>query len=295
VEPHRSFPDDPAPRWYGAEPTYSEPDRDRSGTGEPRYADDVFRMSEPRGTGRDQRYDGLTETHERSYESPSHFGERDPLESTGPRRIDAGRTPLDPAPSGYDPTRSYGDPTVTAERSLSFDTGMQHSLAPPVPPPPPGLTPSGMPGPGMPGPGTVGPRSGEPLPPPPEAPRQHAEPIDRAALRRGPSAAARVGEGFYRTRRPLIAVAFAVAVGIFEVPALRLLASAAFGDRVNGPGVVSGTLLIVGLPALAMGLYSLATGAGRLPGQASATDWLRPPVAYLTIGLALLLAAGLAA
>ncbi|HEU4423064.1 MAG TPA: hypothetical protein VFR67_11080 [Pilimelia sp.] len=294
MEPHR-FPDDPTPRWYGTESNYPDAERDRAGTGDPRYAEDVFRAPEPRGSGRDRRYDGLTETHERSYGAPDHFGERDPLESTGPRRIDAGRTPLDAPLSSFEPNRSFGDPTVTAERSLAFD------VAPPAPPslpgvppgaPPPAATAPPLPPPGMTG---IGPRSGEPLPPPLDAPRQHAEPIDRAALRRGPAAAARVGEGFYRTRRPLIAVAFAVVVTVFEVPALRLLASAAFDDPISGTGIVSGILLVGGLPMFAMGLYSLVTGVGRPPGQAAVADWLRPPVAYLTIGLALLVAAALAA
>lgn len=287
MEPHR-FPDDPA-HWYGNESTYPDAERDRAGTGEPRYAEDVFRAAETRGSGRDRRYDGMTETHERSYGAPEHFGERDPLEGTGPRRIDAGRTPLDAPLSSFEPNRSFGDATATAERSLAFDVA-----PPPLPGVPPGAPPHAppLPPPGMAG---IGPRSGEPLPPPPDAPRQHTEPLDRAALRRGPAAAARVGEGFYRTRRPLIAVAFAMVVAIFEVPALRLLASAAFDDQIFGPGVVAGILLVGGLPMFALGLYSLVTGAGRPHGQAAVADWLRPPVAYLPIGLALLVAAALAA
>jgi len=306
VDPHRSFSDDPAPRWYETEPAYGDVERDRPGVGDRRFGDDAFRVPEPRGGARDPRYDGLPEAHERAYGGPGTFGEREPLdgtgarrhdtgETTGARRIDAGRTPLDSGPTGYDHTRAFGDPTVTAERQLAFDVSMP-PLAPPAPPPPPGLGgPAGLGG-------QHGPRPGEPMPPLAQATaaahettHQHAEPIDRAALRRGPAGAARVGEGFYRTRRPLIAILFAVGVGVFEVPALRLLASAAFGDRVSGSGIVAGTLLMLGLPAFAMGLYSLVTGAGRTPGQASATDWLRPPVAYLTIGLALLVAAALAA
>jgi hypothetical protein len=80
---------------------------------------------------------------------------------------------------------------------------------------------------------------------------------------------------------------------IFELPALRLLASAAAHSPVPAGGVVAGTLLVLGLPTLAIGLYSLSTGAVSLsePGRV----WLRPPTAYLAVGLVLLVAAGLAA
>lgn len=120
-----------------------------------------------------------------------------------------------------------------------------------------------------------------------------AEPLDRAAVRRtGP--AAPVGDGVYRTRRPALAIAFAVLAVIFELPALRLLVSAAFGDKVSGPGVVAGILLVSGLPVFAVGLYALVT-SGRAAAQEGAYAWLRPPVGYLAVGLALLLAAALAA
>jgi hypothetical protein len=50
---------------------------------------------------------------------------------------------------------------------------------------------------------------------------------------------------------------------------------------------------MTGTPIVAMGFYGLMTGAaaaGPTPGRA----WLRTPLAYLPIGLALLVAAGLA-
>jgi hypothetical protein len=57
--------------------------------------------------------------------------------------------------------------------------------------------------------------------------------------------------------------------------------------------VLGGLFAMTGTPIVAMGFYGLMTGAaaaGPTPGRA----WLRTPLAYLPIGLALLVAAGLA-
>jgi hypothetical protein len=87
---------------------------------------------------------------------------------------------------------------------------------------------------------------------------------------------------------------YVIGVVLFEVPALRLFLDGAFGDKVASSNLVSGMFLVIGLPFLGLGLYALSAAAGPVadhPGRA----WLRPPVAYLTVGLALLIAAGLAA
>jgi hypothetical protein len=202
---------------------------------------------------------------------------------------------------------AYADPVYPAP-ALEVPTGQMPPVpfraaeAPPSPPPP---VPSASPGPHAPPVPSAPP--GPYAPPGPPAPgrpgmnepqRFHAEPLDRAALRRPPAAqVAPVGEGVYRTRRPAVALLFAALTVLFEVPAVRLLVDAAVDGPVSSGGIVAGTFLVAGLPMFAIGLYALVTGATRGPADAPGRGvqlWLRPPAAYLPIALLLFLAAALA-
>ncbi|MFI5931261.1 hypothetical protein [Actinoplanes sp. NPDC051494] len=96
-------------------------------------------------------------------------------------------------------------------------------------------------------------------------------------------------ESVYNASRPVSAVVFAVVTVILLVPAVLLLVQATFVDDPSAAGVVPAVLLTLGLPLTGTGLYSLAAG-----GRANTREaWLRPPLAYLPVGLLLLLAAGL--
>jgi hypothetical protein len=247
VDAQRSYPDE-SERWYGGDPGYGGPEWDRRGGDDryapagARYADEGYRVPEPRGS-------------EPAYEpGPAERYAAEPGRPVG----DLGRPPFDPGLPG------------------DARTGQ-------MPP--------------------VGPRSGEPLPPPmspvpPTSPVPSMSPMPQRpneALRRATGPVPPVGDGVYRTRRPAVAIVLGVLAAVFEVPALRLLLSGAFGDRVSGADVLAGTFLIIGLPIFAMGMYALVTGAGRLPVSAGDRPWLRPPLAYATVGLALFLAAAIAA
>jgi hypothetical protein len=96
------------------------------------------------------------------------------------------------------------------------------------------------------------------------------------------------GEAVYRTRRPLSALLIAIVTVLLLVPVVVLLVRVTFVDDPTVRGIVPAVLLTLGLPLTGIGLYALAAG-----GSAGRDVWLRPPVAYLPVGVVLLLAAGL--
>jgi hypothetical protein len=102
------------------------------------------------------------------------------------------------------------------------------------------------------------------------------------------------GDGVYRSRRPVVAVALALVAVLLGIPAFLLLGEAATADRISASGVVVGSLLVLGLPSFVAGMYGLITGAGWAVERHGARVLLRPPLSYLVIGITLLLGAALA-
>jgi hypothetical protein len=142
------------------------------------------------------------------------------------------------------------------------------------------------------------------------------QPIDRDALHRqmqqpgpAPSAAAAgparapghaapetgpAGGAVYRSGRLRVAAVLAAAAVVAELILLRVLLVAEFGAHGTAGDALAGLFGLAGVPLTTMGLYALATGAASA-GQPPGRLWLRVPLAYLPIGLLLLLTAGIAA
>jgi hypothetical protein len=317
VERQRNVPEDPEPRWFPGERSYAEPDW--PGPTDERSSDEGYRAPEPRG--------GLTDepTFNAFGESSARYGTRDrsadPLggdpfgvERYGdpdPGRAEAHQSPLDPPRPPYEtergradaggsgvaapprpgfpagepgrpPTKPAGTHPITTPQHAGAHAGQIGRVSAPAGPleAPTGEVEA------------VGPGAPEAAPPHEEGVHFPTESMDREALRRPGGVSGPAGEGVYRARRPAMAFVFGVLVAICELPALRVFLTGMVSDPVSSGGVVSGLLLMIGLPMFGIGLYALTTGAGRAD---PARVWLRPPTAYLTVGLVLLVAAGLAA
>lgn len=289
VDPQRNLPDDQEPRWFSGERGYPEPDWRTSGDDD-RYPDEGYRSAEARPGG-EPRHGGHDASGDERFDEDRHG---DPLGGSGgfrswygdaggnrgaetdrPAQAVYGGRPAAPglpaqAPSPVASGPLVGDPAArNAEGAPSGDPGGRTDDAASASAPT----------------GTLPPvAGGEPFP------HFETESIDRSALRRKGGSA---GDGVYRTRRPAITIVIALLTVLAELPALRLLLAGALGDPVSASAVVAGTLLVIGLGLFALGVHGLAAGAAALadPGR----FWFRPPTAYLTMGLALFVAAALAA
>ena len=130
----------------------------------------------------------------------------------------------------------------------------------------------------------------------PAAEGHQTEAVDRPQQsRRAPQPPSDLGDGVYRSRRPAVAIGLTVMAMLFAVPPLVLVWRTAFAKPPSASAIIAGTLLVAALPLFTAGLYGLMSGAGRAVEHLGARALLRPPLGYLTVGVALLACAAIAA
>lgn len=274
MDGHRGYADQAEPQWYSGGRGYQDGDWDRAGEGG--WGDDdtlapqrQYGGAEPGGfAGRHASESWHPQPPTLPMESATN-----PLAAVSPGVVSPGAVrpgAVSPGPVGPDAAVMSGPPAGGPPFSPAPAVGPAPTPGPAAGPTLAGPAPAGH---TLGGPTLAGPTAAMPAPVVPEPAR----------------------ESVYRTRRPALALLYLIGVAVFEWPALRLFAHGGLGDNLSSSAAVSGMFLIIGLPLVARGLFALQAGAGRLPHQRAGHVWLQPPVAYLTVGVALLLAAGLAA
>jgi hypothetical protein len=179
------------------------------------------------------------------------------------RRAPAQRGYPEPGFSGFGSPASpgYADPGYGTQREPAYDPGFGGAPASP---------PAG---------GLYGARPGDRPAPPPEPTRSAA----------GASGSRSADDGVYHSRKPMHAVVLGLFLGVFELIMLLQFVRGLFAFDLHR--VLSGGLTLMALPAFGIGFYALLTGAAHGGPKA----FLKTPLAYLPVGLILLVAAGAAA
>jgi hypothetical protein len=286
VDGHRGYSDDNDPRWQSEERGYADPgwEREPDRYGPPSRG---RRAGDP-GDG-NNRYAALADLNE-----PDQLPSRPASPGVGPRS---------------------GEPLFSPDEAARFHAAAQDAVrrpggAPTAPPP--------LPQPPLPQPSPLAQQASmahqNPMAPPSSAATQSVgQPGLGQMTMRGPAATTTApqdpvpGElpgpmgqapsridNVYRARRPAVAIALIIVASAFGLLMVRALAISAFGHPFLIGGVIASGLALGALPLLVLGLYGLITGAAHAAEQYGFRLWARPPVAYLTIALVLLVAAAIA-
>lgn len=284
MDGRRSYPDDSDNnRWYPGE-------RGQSGYGSRGYEEpDEFAAPPRDGSG------SYPRDSSGSYPAPSR-GRRAAPEQTGSPLF----TPEEAA--RFHAAQAVASQASSAARAGTYSSGSGPIIGVPAGPPPPGLTPPagqaspagyGSHIPAQPGPEHAAPPAvARPAPPadltaPHEFVANDLAPVPQPAVRP-------VSNGVYRARRPAVAIGLIVVASVIGLLLFRGLMISAFGPTFLFAGVIAGSLALAALPLLVLGLYGLVTGAAHGADTAGFRLWAKPPLAYLLVGLVLLVAAGLA-
>jgi len=256
VDGHRRYADESEPSWYAGPGQYPVSAQNPYDSGIHERPSGAFRLPEQRESEYAQR--------ENDYATPSPYVTPDPMTSTGGHSQDQLRIPV--RGTEYPTVRPTGA-TSLADAPPAGTYGAASAVAAPAAPA--SAAPSSAPV-------SAGPAAYH-------EPTGMVQPVGRFPTDPRPS------DAVYRTRRPFSAVLVALVTLTLMIPVIMLLVQATFDDDPLAAGVVPAVLLTLGLPLTGMGLYALAGG-----GAVGREAWLRPPVAYLPVGLVLLLATGLA-